>query len=104
MNTLHLKAADVVANARQAFNAGQLQIQLEKSMERCLYSGPCAIGVSVPDDLRAAWDEEGSINMILAEGLATTDNPEALDRLQYAHDNGHIEYFETILKELENAL
>lgn len=99
-----LKAADVIRNARAAFDKGELQIQ-KGPMEFCSYSGPCAIGVSVPIELRKQFDGVSiwstSITGLIDDGFVKTDSENTLEQLQSAHDSGDIELFENTLKELE---
>lgn len=84
--TIHLIAAEVFAKARVAYEAGTLQA-VAGPFDRCLYTGPCAIGVSLPSiQCQSFDDKELTIDVLLAWGDVTTDNPGALSWLQAAHD------------------
>ena len=60
MKAIKLDIKDVVRNARAAYNAKELQAQKEHNASTtgiaCQYSGPCAIGVSIPEDVRTTLD------------------------------------------------
>lgn len=73
---------------REAFDAGQLQGQTASRGDLCLYSGPCAIGVMLPEPLPDDRDNS-AIEDLLTTGLieAPTEQWEDLIRLQEAHDN-----------------
>lgn len=95
--TLHLTMAEVVKNARIAYNAGFLQAQRpDDSRGRCTYSGPCAIGVSLPKNLRVAfdnpgiWEDSTSITSIARQDGVSFPNSEELadaKMLQDSHDD-----------------
>lgn len=45
---------------RAAFDAKELQAQKPLTYGGCLYAGPCAIGVTIPESDRSAFDDKGS--------------------------------------------
>lgn len=60
--TLQLTLTEVTQNARSAYDNKRLQAQnvdreLPRTHIRCLYSGPCAIGVSIPFETAMEWDD-----------------------------------------------
>lgn len=98
---LYLKARDVVANARKAFDEGRLQMQ-NMNLENCLYAGPCAIGVSIPPALQFYYDKQkAGIGTLVGRGLIETDDLPTLQYLQISHDIGDLNNFEQTLKYLE---
>lgn len=110
MEVIHISAVDAIRNARKAFDAGELQIQNQEDMEECLYSGPCAIGVSIPTELRSEMDyftdsrgyrTTASVDQLISSGKITTDDQEALFDLQNAHDSTDTAFFKNTLEQLE---
>lgn len=110
----YLASTEAIRNARKAFDAGELQIQTDPKLgshgHYCLYTGPCAIGVSLPEELRETLDkadtmiaEGGSISVYSAVYMnhIETDNLEVLETLQEAHDSGDIDGFRQTLESLE---
>lgn len=102
---IKLTMKEILINARRAFDAGELQMQKgDMGNTGCLYSGPCAIGISVPVEMREKLDNTGydtSIDYLQTIGLVKIDHIEDAERLQQAHDTGFINLFEKTLKELE---
>ncbi len=122
MATLHLTIKEVLVNARKAFDEDRLQIQqqtvalAEEDYEilnkGCTYTGPCAIGASMPYSLASEFDNMSifgddvetasmTIDDLIALGRVTSDEPHDLKVLQEAHDDGHMPYFVATLEELE---
>lgn len=101
MTPIHLNARAVILAAIAAGEAGKLQFQNNPDSARCLYAGPCAIGVSIPEDQREALDSWESpdmwgsgINNLLKYGVVTTTDSAALVALQRAHDSAVCEVYE----------
>jgi hypothetical protein len=98
MITLNVK--EVYARAREAYANEELQAQQPEKdrVSYCSYQGPCAIGVSVPFELRHDFDyvlySDGtlsdfpgnSIHGLIEEKRVVTDDEKALSHLQLAHD------------------
>jgi hypothetical protein len=110
----YLASSEAIRNARKAFDAGELQInkdpQLGNEGHYCLYTGPCAIGVSLPSALRAQLDtlngpveQMGGVGIVAAIdlGLIETDNRNQLEWLQFIHDTGDLESFNANLQVME---
>ncbi len=95
MATLHLNIIDVLRNARSAFDEGRLQLQQTdflKSDGGCMYTGPCAIGASMPHHIALEMDgDNGSVSIkdLMETGRITCDAPMDLCTLQCAHDNAY---------------
>lgn len=87
---IYLDKATVYANARQAYDEGRLQAQdPEQEGELCLYSGPCAIGVSLsPEALEmlVLRGEGATVIHLKQNDILETDDLYALSALQGAHD------------------
>lgn len=86
---IYLDKATVYAKARQAYAEGRLQAQdPAQAGDPCTYSGPCAIGVSLPPF-------EGVLNInniqiLEHDGVIGTDCISALRQLQVAHDEWQV--------------
>lgn len=104
--TLHLTIRDTLIAARKAFNAGQLQIQIDRGSP-CLYAGPCAIGAALTPEQRVKLDravpcdKSTDIRTLVDIGRITVDVLHAFERLQSDHDAGDLEDFTFTLAELE---
>lgn len=111
---MHLPIREVARRALEAYRNNQLQFQVDPHAEACLYAGPCAIGVSLPPELRERFDKldvgemSASIELLIDLEEVTTDDPEGLRTLQQTHDEitrtsdrtELIARFEEFLKEL----
>ncbi len=85
----------VVQLARMAYDNGQLQAQnrVDRSIS-CKYTGPCAIGIALPPELRQIADQEENsfIDALTNRGIISFPNKDELadaKRLQTAHDKWH---------------
>lgn len=97
MKTINLDIKDVIRNARKAYDAGALQAQdLNNSSGQCSYAGPCAIGVSIPVELRETldnavrWEGDTSIDHLIRLEVVHVEDSEArkdLTSLQMDHDD-----------------
>ncbi len=122
MATLHLTIKEVLVNARKALDEDRLQIQQQETAladhetpilsKGCTYTGPCAIGASMPYSLASEFDNmsifggdvlKGSMTIddLIALGRVTSDEPDDLKVLQEAHDDGNLCHFIATLQELE---
>lgn len=79
----------VAQNALDAYHRGELQAQTTPSITgRCLYAGPCAIGVSIPVDKRAELDKDrdGSSIRCLIDSKKVSGDVDVLASMQMNHD------------------
>lgn len=103
MDHIEITPADIIRNARKAYDEGRLQAQTRKAGEgrqgqplTCSYVQDCAIGVSVPDKVLAQeWDTaQTPVNLLAQDGKITypggflygSADRAAVDRLQRDHD------------------
>lgn len=108
---MELNLLTLLPKVRRAFDAGELQCQKEPGeASQCLYSGPCAVGVGIPENRRRGFDSCGAIDGIIREGFIQVPADQADDFmvLQFAHDqvassifSQPLSYFEKELARLE---
>lgn len=78
---------------RRAYLNGELQMQGELTSRRCRYAGPCAIGVTMPEDIRVALDTakcQGGTEIAQLNDwgyVLISDDPEWWVELQQHHDD-----------------
>lgn len=93
-----LTKAQVVAAGREAFLARRLQAQQPGFWvgQGCKYRSdtgiPCVVGAAIDDATAHLLDnqDEGSIGVLIVEGLVKTNAPAFLRKLQKAHDGGDL--------------
>lgn len=80
MNQVEIAPADIIRNARKAYDEGRLQAQTGKTGEgsfgqplTCSYVQDCAIGVSVRDKgLAQEWDNaQNPVSLLVQDGKIT---------------------------------
>ena len=100
--------------AREAFDKGELQLQVEGADDffNPKYSGPCAVGVALPSELRSHFDNIHQMDAtpvyLTVEGLVERGSLsvpaheiEDMDYLQAVHDIGDPQHFERVLEGME---
>lgn len=87
---------------RKAFDAGELQMQ-KSDTDLCCYTGPCAVGVCMPEEDREGYDYQGTIIDLLENEIVTAPEDQHDDwiDLQHYHDCGNIQHFKEFLVSLE---
>jgi hypothetical protein len=105
-DSVTISLAELVDNARLAHKEGRLQAQtslapvagFDASDQRCLYTGPCAIGVSVPREAAQRWDyHDVVVSALLRSGFlvvtngstacsGTSPEVEVVRKIQSSHD------------------
>ena len=96
MDTLTLNLRDMLPTIREAFDAGNLQVQdkarwpARDTGKSGTYAGPCAIGVCLDEKTRSDWDTfaNSSIRQLYYKSLFVTDDIDDLAELQATHDAG----------------
>ena len=82
---IYLDKDTAFKNAKTAYQEGRLQAQqASQEGQLCLYSGPCAIGISLPD-LPIRYNEFTTLQLV-SSGVVATNDITAIQDLQSAHD------------------
>jgi hypothetical protein len=87
--------AAIAQKALDAYHDGTLQAVKSRDMG-CSYVGPCAIGVSIPVDMRAELDDRdmgSGISTLIRDEIVMGDM-DALQDMQRAHDMLAGEFFD----------
>jgi hypothetical protein len=95
MKPINLDLREMIPVVRKAFDEKSLQMfTAEPGQYGCLYAGPCAIGVCLPEDIREALDDGSetdhnyAADSLFIAGYFTCPEGQKddIEALQYHHD------------------